>query len=95
MLKYGGTFAIVYRSDRLIDLIDAMRGAKLEPKRMTYVHANTEIAPSMVLIEAKKGGRCGLKVTRPLIIYKDKNNKEYTEDMNYIMDNGSFPKEYN
>ena len=95
MLKYGGTFAIVYRSDRLIDLIDAMRGAKLEPKRMTYVHANTESAPSMVLIEAKKGGRCGLKVTRPLIIYKDKNNKEYTEDMNYIMDNGSFPKEYN
>lgn len=95
MLKYGGTFAAVYRCDRLIDLIDAMREAKLEPKRMTYVHANVESAPSMVLIEAKKGGKCGLKVSRPLIIYKDKNNKEYTEDMNYIMENGSFPKEYN
>lgn len=95
MLKYGGTFAVVYRTDRLIDLIDAMREAKLEPKRMTYVHANETSAPSMVLIEAKKGGKCGLRVSRPLLIYKDKTNKEYTEDMSYIMENGSFPKEYN
>ena len=94
MLKYGGTFAVVYRPDRLIDLIDAMRRSGLEPKRMTYVHANERSEPSMVLIEAKKGGKCGLKLTRPLIIYKNTDNKEYTDDMNFIMDNGVFPKEY-
>ena len=94
MLKYGGSFAVVYRTDRLTELLYAMRDAGLEAKRMTYVHANTESVPSMVLIEAKKGGKCGLRVTRPLIIYKDKTNKEYTEDMSYIMDNGSFPEEY-
>ena len=94
MLKYGGTFAVVYRTDRLTELIAAMRDAKIEPKRMTFVHANSSSAPSMVLIDGKKGGKCGLKVTRPLIIYKDKTNKEYSEDMSYIMDNGSFPKEY-
>ena len=94
MLKYGGSFAVVYRTDRLCDLLDAMRSAKLEPKRMTYVHANSGSIPSMVLIEAKKGGKCGLKVTRPFLIYKDKNNKEYTEDMNYVMENGSFPDGY-
>lgn len=94
MLKYGGTFAVVYRPDRLIDLIDAMRDAGLEPKRMTFVHANAEAEPSMVLIEAKKGGKCGLKLTRPLLIYKNTDNKEYSDDMNFIMDEGSFPKEY-
>ena len=94
MLKYGGTFAVVYRPDRLVDLISAMRGAGLEPKRMTFVHANEKSEPSMVLIEAKKGGKCSLKVTKPLIIYKNTDNKEYSDDMNYIMDNGSFPKEY-
>ena len=94
MLKYGGSFAVVYRCDRLIDLIDALRTARLEPKRMTYVHANAESAPSMVLIEAKKGGKCSIKVTKPFIIYTDKTNKEYTEDMKYIMENGSFPVEY-
>ena len=94
MLKYGGTFAVVYRPDRLIDLIDAMRSSALEPKRMTYVHANAKSEPSMVLIEAKKGGKCGLKLTRPLLIYKNTDNKEYSEDMEFIMNNGIFPKEY-
>jgi tRNA1(Val) A37 N6-methylase TrmN6 len=94
MLKYGGSFAVVYRPDRLIDLIDALRCAKLEPKRMTYVHANESSEPSMVLIEAKKGGKCGLKLTKPLFIYKNTDNKEYSEDMSFIMENGSFPKEY-
>ncbi len=93
-LKYGGSFAVVYRPDRLIDLIDAMRSSGLEPKRMTFVHANEMAEPSMVLIEAKKGGKCGLKLTKPLLIYKNKDNKEYSDDMNFIMDNGSFPKEY-
>ena len=94
MLKYGGTFAVVYRPDRLIDLVDALRGAGLEPKRMTYVHANQTSEPSMVLIEAKKGGKCGLKLTKPLLIYKNTDNKDYSEDMSFIMKNGSFPKEY-
>ena len=94
VLKYGGSYAVVYRPDRLIDLIDAMRTSGLEPKRMTFVHANNTKEPSMVLIEAKKGGKCGLKLTKPLIIYKNKENKEYSDDMNYIMENGSFPPEY-
>ena len=94
MLKYGGSFLVVYRPDRLCDLIDSMRKSSLEPKRMTFVHADTDSEPSMVLIEAKKGGKCGLMLTKPLIIYKDKNHSAYTEEMNYIMENGSFPSAY-
>ena len=94
MLKYGGNFVVVYRPDRLADLMDALRSAKLEPKRMTFVHANAASTPSMVLIEAKRGGKCGMKLTRPFLIYKDKENKEYSEDMTYVMENGSFPDEY-
>ena len=94
MLKYGGCFAVVYRHDRLCDLIYSMRKADIEPKRITFVHADTESEPSMVLVEGKAGGKSGLLVTRPLIIYTDKDHKEYSEDMNYIMENGSFPSEY-
>jgi tRNA1(Val) A37 N6-methylase TrmN6 len=94
LLKFGGTFAVVYRPDRLIDLIAAMRGEGIEPKRMTFVHADTDSEPSMVLIEGKRGGKSGLMLTKPLIIYKDKNHKEYGEDMEYIMENGSFPAGY-
>ena len=94
LLKFGGTFAVVYRPDRLTDLIYALRSARLEPKRVTFVHADTESESSMVLVEAKAGGKSGMILTRPLIIYKDKLHSEYSDDMKYIMDNGSFPAYY-
>jgi tRNA1(Val) A37 N6-methylase TrmN6 len=94
LLKFGGTFAAVYRPDRLTDLIFAMRDSGLEPKRMTFVHGDTESEAAMVLVEAKAGGKSGMILTRPLIIYSDKSHTEYSEDMKYIMENGSFPYYY-
>ena len=94
LLKFGGTFAVVYRPDRMCDLIDAMRENGIEPKRMTFVHADTESEPSMVLTLGRAGGKCGLIVTQPLIIYKDLIHTEYSDDMKYIMENGSFPRGY-
>lgn len=92
MLKFGGTFAVVYRPDRLTDLIYELRSAGLEPKRVTFVHARAESEASMVLVEAKRGGKCGSVLTRPLIIYESGNR--YGKDMEYIMENGIFPDEY-
>ena len=94
LLKYGGAFYAVYRPDRLTDLITAMRNAEIEPKRMTFVHANTEKEPSMVLVEGKRGGKSGMILTPPLIIYKSSENQEYSDDMNYIMENGVFPDRF-
>ena len=94
MLKFGGCFAAVYRTDRLVDLIDAMRTSKIEPKRITFVHADVDSEPSVALVEGKAGGRCGLLLTKPLIIYTDKSHKYYSNDMNYIMENGSFPSDF-
>ena len=94
LLKFGGSFYAVYRPDRLTDLIVAMREAALEPKRVTFVHADTSSESSMVLIEAKKGGRSGMMLTPPLIIYNSRDHREYSEEMKEIMENGVFPKAY-
>lgn len=94
MLKFGGCFAAVYRTDRLVDLLDAMRINNIEPKRLTLVLADYDSEPSMALVEGKAGGRCGLMLTKPLIIYTDRSHANYSEDMNYIMENGSFPSEF-
>ena len=91
LLKFGGSFYAVYRTDRLCDLIYEMRSAGIEPKRMTLVHANAASEPSMVLLEGRLGGKAGLFLTPPLIIYRDESNSEYGEDMKYIMEHGSFP----
>ena len=71
LLKYGGKFYCVYRPDRLVDLIVAMRAHKLEPKRMTFIQPDATAAASIVLIEAKSGASSSLKLTPPLIIYRD------------------------
>ncbi|MBR6767937.1 MAG: methyltransferase [Clostridia bacterium] len=92
ILKYGGSFYVVYRPDRLVDLLFALREASLEPKRMTYVYADSEHSPSLVLIEAKKGGASGLFLTKPLLL----KNSDGTDspDMKYIYENGVFHEQY-
>ena len=94
LLKFGGDFAVVYRPDRLTDLLFEMRKAGIEPKKATFVYATAKKEPSMVLVLGKSGGRSGMICTPPLIIYKDTTNREYSDDMNYIMENGSFPEAF-
>ena len=89
LLKYGGKFYCVYRPDRLIDLLDAMRKNALEPKKMTLVHAHASSAPSMALIEAKKGASPSLILTRPLFLTKQDKTTQ-TEDAKRIYETCSF-----
>ena len=89
LLKFGGRFYVVYRPDRLIDLIDALRRNKLEPKKMTFVQGDTKTAPSMVLIEAKKGASPSLTLTKNLIMYKD-GSRDMSEDAEKIYESCSF-----
>ncbi len=94
LLKFGGRFYAVYRPDRLADLLFAMKSASIEPKRITFVYADCLSEPSMVLTEGRMGGKSGMKVTRPLIIYKDKEHTQESADMEYILKNGSFPDDF-
>ena len=68
LLKYGGKFYVVWRPDRLSELFAAMNSYSLEPKTMTFVHANENREPSMVLICAVKGGKPSLKISAPLFL---------------------------
>lgn len=72
ILKHGGKFYTVWRPDRLVDLIFSLRENRLEPKRITFVHATKDFEPSMVLIQSIKGGASGSIVTRPLILHDGK-----------------------
>ena len=90
LLRYGGLFYCVYRPDRLSDLMAAMRENRLEPKKMTFVCADVETPPSMVLVEAKKGGAAGLSVTPPLIVYSDGTHTSETAGFAKIYENCSF-----
>lgn len=68
LLKTGGDLYVVYRPDRLTDLLDAMRQSKIEPKRLCFVHPTAEHKPCLVLVAGKRGGKSGCDVLRPLFL---------------------------
>ena len=93
VLKHGGKFYCVWRPDRLAELFCAMRDNRIEPKVMTFVHADCESEPSMVLVSATKGGAEGMKVTAPLLLYKEGSRdgkRVMTEKADRIYDTMSF-----
>ena len=69
LLKDNGSFYIVYRTDRLTELIENMRKYKLEAKRIRFVYSNIEKQSNLVLIKANKGAGTFVKIEKPLIIY--------------------------
>ena len=85
LLKYGGFFYTVYRPDRLIDLICALRAASLEPKKLITVYPDLSSKPCLVLCEAKKGASGAVTIAKPLVIYKD-GTRDYTVEMQKVYD---------
>ena len=62
LVRWGGTFTVVYRPERLVDLLTALRQAALEPKRLQLVRHRPDSPVKLVLVQAKRGGRPGLKL---------------------------------
>lgn len=68
LCRWGGAFALVHRPERLADVFAALRENALEPKRMRCVQHRVSSPPSVVLIEARRGGRPSLELAAPLIL---------------------------
>ena len=70
LLAPCGRFYLVHRPFRLAEILTCLCSHGLEPKRMRLVHSYEDREPNMVLIEALKGGRSGMTVEKPLIIFE-------------------------
>ena len=69
LLRWGGSFSLVYRPERLTDLLCAMRDSGIEPKRLRFVEKRSGMPPILVLLEGRRGGKPGLTFEPPLVIY--------------------------
>jgi tRNA1Val (adenine37-N6)-methyltransferase len=83
LMRNKGRFACIQLADRTVDLLMQMRSAGIEPKRLRVVHPFAAARASMILVEAVKGGRSGLEVLPPLIVYDAAD--VYTAELNAIM----------
>lgn len=79
MLKDKGEMYIVYRPERLVDLLTTMRKYKIEPKKLKFVYSNVDSVSKLVLVQGIKNGKSFLKLEKNLYIYNK--NGEYTDEV--------------
>ncbi len=82
LLKNGGRLCCVFPAPRFLQLCDAMRAGKVEPKRVRFVCARADAAPKLVLVEGLKGRRPGLHMLPMLITHDEQGG--FTQEMRRI-----------
>ena len=82
LLPQRGRMYMVHRAERLPDIIDEMRRAKIEPKTLRTVHPCADRDAQLVLVEGIRGGRPQMTVQPPLIIHDEEGH--YTEEADRI-----------
>ena len=82
MLRTSGRFIMVYLAERMTDILNQMRSVGIEPKTLRMIHSGRDTEAKLILVEGKKGGRPGLKVGPPLIIFhKDGSYSDEVEEI--------------
>ncbi len=102
LLRHGGRFYCVFRPERLGDLMEGLRDAHLEPKRMTFVQATAAAVPSILLMEAVKYASPSLFMTSPLCLHEPDPTAPHkpalplrdTADTAYVYSRCSFPDRF-
>mgnify|MGYP004581365457 FL=1 len=71
LLTNNGNLVIVHRTTRLLEIFDLYRKNGIEPKRVQFVYENSNKESTLVLVEGQKGGKPGLKIEKPFILYNE------------------------
>ncbi len=75
LCRSGGKVFLSYRPERLCELLRQCAHVRLEPKRLRLVHHRPSAEASILLLEARKDGKPGLRIEPPLILHDDAGNE--------------------
>lgn len=70
LLRGKGRFMMIYPAPRMLEAMNALSGARLEPKRFRLIYPRADKAANLVLIEAMKDAKPMLHPEPPLIVYE-------------------------
>ena len=73
LLQFGGRFCVCHRPERLADVMESMREADIEPKRLRLVQQRKSKAPKLFLLEGRKSGNRGFLDVLPTLFIEDEN----------------------
>lgn len=82
LLKDKGSFYMVHRPHRLVDIVYLCRHYNLEAKKIRFVHPTYNKKPNIMLIQCIRNGKPELRFMDPLYVYND--DGTYTDEINQI-----------
>lgn len=82
LLRTGGRLCMICRAERFAELMQFMREARVEPKRIRLVCQHAGEAPNFVLAEGRRGAGPGVSFLPQLVVYDP--NGTYTEELRHI-----------
>lgn len=77
-LKFGGRFCVCFKPQRLVDLFEAMRQSRIEPKLIRQVVPKKGEQPHLMLVEGRLGAKPQLDWLPELALYDE--NGEFTTE---------------
>ncbi len=82
LLRNSGYFFIVFRSDRVFEIIEKMKQYKLNVKRVQFCYTTINKSSKICLVEAMKDAKNSVSIEYPIFIYDEYGNK--TEYINKL-----------
>lgn len=82
LVKGNGRFALIYPTERFVELIITLQRHNLFPKRICFIHPKPGIKSNLCMVEARPGAGYEVKILPPVIVSNQ--NGEYSEQMNRI-----------
>lgn len=82
VLGTKGRLWLTYSPSRLGRLLRALEKGGFAPVRLRFVHGRAELPARMCLLEAVRGGKGGIRVEPPLILYRQ--GRDYTQELQKI-----------
>lgn len=91
LLKNKGVFAMVHRTERLVEILKILEENRLFVKKLKFIYSKEKSNSNMVLIECVKNGRSGLRILTPTIIHND--DGSYKDEIQELFNGGSYESE--
>lgn len=82
LLRGKGRFNMIYPAPRMLEAMDELKQARLEPKRFRLIYPHADKSANLVLIEAMKDAKPMLHPEPPLIVYQP--DGEMTQELKRI-----------
>ncbi|MCL1995039.1 MAG: tRNA1(Val) (adenine(37)-N6)-methyltransferase [Defluviitaleaceae bacterium] len=70
VLNHGGSFYMIHRPGRIVEILTIMQNNNLQPKEIQFVHPYKHKPATMVMVAAKRGGKPMCKTLAPIIMYE-------------------------